>query len=99
MSLENVLRECIAAAAEIATQRPRGQLIASRSATKPEVDPAGIKRVQRAKLLGDNERSVVRQHDPARANPDAFRAASDVSDRDRSRSAGDAGKIVGFRQP
>ena len=93
------MRKRIAVAAEIAAQRPRGQLIAPRRATEPEVDPARIKRVQGAKLFRDHEGGMVRQHDPARADPDAFRAAGDMSDYDGGRSAGNAGKIVMFRQP
>src|SRR6266540_1824765 len=42
---------------------------------------------------------MVRQHDPARADPDAFGAAGDMSDYDGGRSAGNAGEVVMFRQP
>ena len=50
---------------------------------EPEVDPPGIERFERAELLGDHERRVVRQHDPARADPDRRRAARDMGDDDR----------------
>ena len=68
-------------------------------APEPEVDPPGVERVERAELLGDNQRRVVGEHDPASAHPDRRRAGSDVSDRNRGRSAGDAGHVVVLGEP
>jgi len=42
---------------------------------------------------------VVGEHDPASAHPDRRRAGSDVSDRNRGRSAGDAGHVVVLGEP
>ena len=49
----------------------------------------GKQRLERAELLGDHERRVVRQHDPAGADADRLGAAGDVGDHDRGRGAGD----------
>ena len=42
---------------------------------------------------------MIRQHDPARADPDSVRARRDIRDNNRRRRAGDADHIVMFRQP
>ena len=45
---------------------------------RPEIDAAGKQRLERAELLGDLQRRVVGQHDPAGADADARGAAADV---------------------
>ena len=42
----------------------------------------GIQRVERAELLGDHERRMVRQHDAAGADADGLRAAGHMADDD-----------------
>ena len=59
----------------------------------------GIQRLQRAELLGDHQRRVVRQHDAAGADADRRGAAGDVADHDRGRRAGDAGHVVVLGEP
>ena len=71
----------------------------SRRAADPEVDAAGTERLQRAELLGDHERRVVRQHHAAGADADRRGARGDVADDDRGRGAGDAGHPVVLCQP
>ena len=60
LQLQNVLRKSVAAAPEIAAQGASGALVAARGAAQPEVDPPRVKRFERAELLGDHERRVVR---------------------------------------
>ena len=59
----------------------------------------GIERLERAELLGDHQRRVVRQHDAAGADADRARAAGDVPDHHRGRRAGDAGHVVVLGEP
>ena len=47
---------------------------------EPEVDPARVQRGERAELLGDHQRRVVGQHDPAGAEPDRLGVGGDVGD-------------------
>ena len=82
-----------------AAQRAHRQLVGARRAAEAEVDPARVQRRERAELLGDHERRVVREHDPARADPDRLRPAGDVRDHDRGRGAGDPDRVVMLGQP
>jgi hypothetical protein len=99
LQLDYVLWESVTAAAERTAESAGRELIAPGRATQTEIDAAGIERLERAELFGDDERRVVRKHDPAGADPDAFRLASNMADDDGSRRAGDARKVVMFRQP
>src|SRR3546814_9295839 len=47
-------------------------------------DLSRIQRRQRAELLGDHQRRVIRQHDAAGPHPDTLGAGGDVADQDRS---------------
>ena len=53
---EQVAGEGVAAAAQVAPQGAGGVLVAAGGAAQPEVDPAGVERLQRAELLGDDQR-------------------------------------------
>ena len=66
--LDNVLREVAPAAVQGPAHRPRGDLIGPGGAAKPQVNAAGMQCRQRAELLGDQQRRMVRQHDPAGAD-------------------------------
>ena len=76
-----------------------GALVGAGRAAEPEIDPAGVQRLQRAELLGDHQRRVVGQHDAAGADADRRRAPGHVADRHRGRRAGDAGHVVVLGQP
>ena len=67
-----------------------GGLVGAGRAAEAEVDPAREERFERPELLGDDQRRVVGQHDPAGADPDRRRAGADIGERDRGRGAGDA---------
>jgi len=84
---------------QIAAQRASGALIGAGRAAEAQIDPAGVKRGERAELLRDHERRVIRQHDAARADANRFRAARHVADHDRGRRAGNARHVVMLRQP
>ena len=98
LQLQNVLRKALGSLRP-APQRAQGKLIGARGAAKPEVDPARKQARQGAELLGDDIGGVVRQHDPARPDPDRVRSRGDVGDHDRSRGAGDARHVVMLRHP
>ena len=74
-------------------------MIGARRAAETEIDAARIERGERAELLGDDERRVVRQHDAAGADADGLGAAGHMADHDRRRRAGDAGHVVMLGQP
>ena len=60
LKLGEILREGIAAAAESASQRASRWPIATGRAAEAEIDPAGVHRFERAELLSDHQRCVVR---------------------------------------
>ena len=70
--LGQLVREVIRARLPpVALQRVRRPLIAPRRAPDAEVDPPRIEPGERREGLGDLERRIMRQHDPAAAQPDA----------------------------
>ena len=58
-----------------------------------------MQRCERAELLGNQQRRVVRQHDAARTYSDAVGTRSDVGERDRGRRARDARQVVMLGHP
>jgi hypothetical protein len=56
-----------------------------------------MQRLERPELLGDHDRRVIRQHDPAGADADRARTRSDVRDHDGGRRTGDADRVVVLR--
>ena len=59
-----------------------------------QVDPAGVERRQRAELLGDHQRRMVGQHDPAGAQPDPLGVRRHVGDEHGGRRRGDRRDVV-----
>jgi len=56
--------------------------VAAWSATKSQINAAGIKSFKGAELLSDDEGSVVGEHDAAAADADGSGCGGDVSDED-----------------
>src|SRR3954447_8313720 len=94
----------------VAPEGLRRCLVRTRRATECEIDAARVERLQRAELLGDDERRMVREHDAARSDPNRLRSGTDVRDdhgRCRARDAPDrmvlgdpeAAVAPGFRVP
>ena len=98
LQFEHVLREGVGRA-RVAPQRPERAAVGARRAPEPEIDAPRIECVERAELLGDDERRMVRQHDAAGSDPDRTRAAGQVADHDRRRRARDPDHVVVFRHP
>jgi hypothetical protein len=80
-------------------QRDRGQLVAARGAADPEINAPGIERLQHAELLGDLERAVMAQHDPARADPQMPGLGRHQRHHDLGRAPGEPGRSVVLGQP
>ena len=97
LELEHVLGKAIGVVA--AAQRLHGELVGARRAAEPEVDPVGEEPRQRAELLGDDQRRMIGQHDPARAHTDRLRARRDMAEDDRCRRAGDPRHVVMLGHP
>ncbi len=97
--LVDVVGEAVRAADQRPAQRIGRRLIGPRRAPEAEIDPPGMKRVERAELFGDDQRRVIGEHDPAGADPDGRRAGGDMRDGDRGRRAGDAGHVVVLGEP
>ena len=96
---DDVLRETVDAGIEVAAQRPRGHHVGAGRAAEPEIDAAGMKRRQRAELLGDDQRRVVGQHDAARADANGRGAGRDMGDHHRGRRTRDARHVVMLGEP
>ena len=64
-----------------------------------EIDASRKKRLERAELLDDLQRRMVRQHDAAGANPDRRRPSADVTDQHCGRRAGDTRHVVMLGNP
>jgi hypothetical protein len=77
----------------------RRSRITTGGAAEAQVDPAGEQRFERAELLCDGKRRMIRQHDAARSYADCRSRVCDVADQNRSRRAGDPSNIVVFREP
>ena len=72
----------IVATAEFSAQSAHCWEIGSGSASQAKIDAAGIQAFQRAELFGDDEWSMVREHDAARADADGGCSLSNVTDED-----------------
>ena len=82
-----------------AAQGARRQRVRARCAPQPEVDPSGVERSQGPELLRDDQRRVVREHDPAGSYADGAGARRDMPDHHRRRGARHPGHPVVLRQP
>ncbi len=83
----------------VATQCAHRGAIGARGTAQPKIDAPGEERLKGAELLGDHQRSVIGQHDPARADPDALGGRRDVLD-DQCRSRGrDVRHVVVLGEP
>ena len=99
LQLLDILRKVVRGRHRVAPQRPRRRLVRARRAAQAEIDAIRIERRQRPELLRDDQRRVIRQHHPARADADRLRPAGDIADDHRGRRAGDAGHVVMLGQP
>ena len=97
--LHDILREGVDVALKRAAQGAGRGLIRARRAAQAQVDAAGMKGVQRAELLGDDQGRVVGQHDAAGADADGLGRRRHRADDDRGRGAGDARHVVVLGQP
>nr|WP_251073708.1 hypothetical protein [Streptomyces sp. ISL-111] len=66
--LSDLLGEVLGVARAAARGGGRG-VVGARGAAQAQVDAAGGEGVEHAELFGDDQRRVVGQHDPARAEP------------------------------
>jgi hypothetical protein len=73
--------------------------IGAGSPPDPEVDPSWVQRLQGAELLRHGEGRMVRQHHPARSDPDRRRGGGNLADQNRRGRAGDARQAVVLRDP
>ncbi len=82
-----------------AAQGGGGHGVGARGAPDAEVDAPRVQGLQNPEGLGDLQRGVVGEHDPAGAHPDPLRHARELSDQDLGRGAGDAREVVVLGQP
>ncbi len=99
LQFEHILRKALSVRVQVPPQRPRRAHIRTGRTPESEIDTPGIQGFQRAELLRDHQRRVVRQHDAAGADPNAARAAGNMADHDRRRGARDAGDVVMLGEP
>ena len=80
-------------------QSRRGQRIGARRAPQPQPHAAGMERGERADLLGNDQRSVIGQHDAAAGDPDASGGGEHLS-HENGRGRGEVGHgAVVLREP
>ena len=78
LQFQHVVGELVLVGVEVSAQRKSSRLVRARRSPEPQVDPAGEQRLQRAELLGDGQRRMVRKHDPACADADGGRLRANV---------------------
>src|SRR3546814_7800974 len=78
---------------------PQCDLVGPGRAAQPKVYAARKQGFERAKLFGNDIRSVVGQHDAACADTDGARTSRDVANHHRGRRRCDCGHIVVFGHP
>jgi hypothetical protein len=78
-------------------ERARRTAVGAGGAADAEVDAPGEERLQHAKVLGDLQRAVVREHHATGAHTDAGRLRGHLADEDFRRGAGEAaaGMVLG----
>ena len=59
----------------------------------------GVQGLVGAELFGDHQRRMIGQHDPARADPNAFGRPGDLADHHGGRGTGDARHVVVLGDP
>ena len=74
-------------------------LVGARGPPQPQIDPAGVEGGQGTDLLGDNERGVVGQHDPAGGDAQALGGGQDLPHEDDGRRGQVGGGAVMLGQP
>src|SRR5918998_1791233 len=82
-----------------AAQRRGRHGVGAGGAAYAEVDPPWVQRLENPEGFDDPQRGVVREHDPAGADPDTLGDARDVPDHDLRRRAGDARQVVVLGEP
>ncbi len=97
--LHDIVGEVVRAEVAVPAQRPGRRRVGAWGASEPKVDPARVKRLERAELLGDDERRVVGKHHAARADPEGRSRTGEVRDEHRGSGAGDCGHTVVLRHP
>ena len=99
LQFDDVLRKALGGFHQVAPQRLGDALVGARRAAEAKVDAAGKQRVERAELLGDDQRIVVGQHDAPRADADGRSGLADMGERNRGRAAGNAFHAVMLGNP
>ncbi len=98
LQFEHVLGEAVGGH-RAAAHRPHRHLVGAGRPAEAEIDAAGKERFERAELLGDDQRGVVRQHDAAGADADGLRRGGELADDDGGGGAGDADHVVMLGDP
>src|SRR5690606_1719357 len=94
-----IVRELFCRLMKILAQGLRDDPGGTGRAAESQIDPAGEQPVERAELLGDDERVVVRQHDSARTDADGRRHVTDVRQHDGYGAARNSGRGMVFGHP
>ena len=99
LQLTHICWKGVATAAEATAQCASRELISAGGATEAEVNAARIERLQRAKLLCNDQRRMVGQHDAAGAHADGGGATGNVTDDHGSGGASHARDVVMLGHP
>ena len=98
LKLDHILGEAVDRARIAAQSADRG-LVSARRTAQAQVDSAWMKRGKRAESLGDHQRRMVGQHDPAGSDSNFRGAGGHVTNNHGCGGAGDTGHVVMLGQP
>ena len=68
--LDYVVGEVVRSQVTVTPKSPSRSRVGARCPSDSEIDPARVKRLERAELLSHYKRGVVGKHDATRADPD-----------------------------
>ena len=99
MQLDHILRKIVGGAHQVLAQGVSDPPVRTGRTAETEIDAAREQRVKCAELLGDDQRVVIGQHDPARADPDCRCRVADMGEHHRHRRTGKPVSSVMLRRP
>ena len=97
--LQHITRKLVSVRTQVAAQGACGDLVRTGCPAQPQVNAAGVERLQRAKLFCNHQWRVVRQHDAACTDPNGAGASRHMANQNRCGGAGNARHAVVLRQP
>ena len=99
LQFHHIARKSIWVAVERPPDRGCDALVAPRRTAEPQINSAGIQRIQCSKLFSNDQGGMVGQHDAARTNTHRLGCCRNVPDDNAGRGAGNSAHAVMFGDP